>query len=238
MKKFYKNVSIERDGGNWQIKLDGKTVKTPQRVELLVPSQKIAAAIKSEWDRQGEQILPNMMPVTQMMMTVIDRIVPNRDGFYADIINYLDTDMLCYFADKPDVYAAAQRRNWMPVLDWIKDRFGCELQTTTGLAPLVQPAATHEKIGAFIRSLDDLHFSILVLITQSTGSLLLGLAVLGRSFLPDDIFAAAFAEDLAKDEIYLAETYGISPDQEKRRAAIKREIENAVDFLALIPESV
>ncbi len=54
MKRFYKDVSLaERDGG-FSVLLDGKPVKTPARNVLILPTEKLAEAVASEWRSQGD----------------------------------------------------------------------------------------------------------------------------------------------------------------------------------------
>jgi chaperone required for assembly of F1-ATPase len=47
--------------GGYAIELDGRTVKTPLRRQLLIPSQPLAAAITAEWDSQQKEIRPSEM---------------------------------------------------------------------------------------------------------------------------------------------------------------------------------
>ncbi|MDD3020901.1 MAG: ATP12 family chaperone protein [Alphaproteobacteria bacterium] len=233
MKRFYKIVSIENVDSEWKILLDGKIVRTPMRSELTIPTERLAAAIQTEWQDQNEMILPDTMPITQMMMTIIDRIRPNREKFLNEALGYLDTDLICYFADEPEIYAAEQKKHWLPILNWLRDFLKCEILTTNALAALAQPQPTHKVISDYISNLNELKFSVLYLTTLTTGSVLLPIAFIENAFTENEIFDATLAEDLIKDKIYLAETYGISPDQERRRKIVKNELSGSRQFLDL-----
>mgnify|MGYP000256351222 CR=1 FL=1 len=234
MKKFYKTVTTSQSDGGYLVLLDGKKILTPLKADCLVPTENIANHMMQEWAGQQETIWPDSMPVTQMMMTVIDRVTPNRATFEDETLGYLDTDMICYYADEPKIYAEQQRTKWTPILEWNKSRFAIELETTTGLSALKQPVESREIIKKHINALDDLKFGALYLITTATGSLLMALAFLEGAFTPTEIFEAALAEDLLKDEIYLAEQYGISPDQERKRKILTDELNNCRLFLSLL----
>ncbi|MDY0029509.1 MAG: ATP12 family protein [Pseudobdellovibrionaceae bacterium] len=234
MKKFYKTVTTSLSNGGYLVLLDGKKILTPMKLDCLVPNEKLANHIMQEWASQQETIWPDSMPATQMMMTVIDRVKPNRATFEEEILGYLDTDMICYYAEEPKVYAEQQRKKWTAFLDWNKSRFGIEILTTTGLSSLAQPAQTKKTLKTHIQGMDDLTFGTLYLITTATGSLLMSLAFLEDAFNPQEVFEASLAEDLLKDEIYLADQYGISPDQERKRKILKSELENAHLFLSLL----
>lgn len=234
MKKFYKTVTTSQSDDGYLVLLDGKKILTPMKADCLVPTENIANHMMQEWASQQETIWPDSMPVTQMMMTVIDRVTPNRQTFEDEILGYLDTDMICYYAEEPKIYAEQQRTKWTPILEWNKSRFAIALETTTGLNVIKQPASTHEIIKNHIHAMNDLVFGTLYLITTATGSLLMSLAFLEDAFTPEEIFEAALAEDLLKDEIYLAEQYGISPDQERKRRILESELKNARLFLSLL----
>lgn len=70
---------------------------------------------------------------------------------------------------------------------------------------------------------------VLYFTTLGTGSLVLGLAYISQEFSADDILAAAFVEELLKDEIYMASFYGSAPEQEKKYRSLKS------DLIALAP---
>ena len=49
MKRFYKEVSVAPTEGGFAVLLDGRSVKTPARNTLVLPTQKLATAIAAEW---------------------------------------------------------------------------------------------------------------------------------------------------------------------------------------------
>mgnify|MGYP003804967943 FL=1 len=204
------------------------------KADCIAPTKSLADHMMQEWAIQKDDIVTETMPVTQMMMTVIDRITPNRSAFQLQILDYLDTDMICYFADDPQAYAEQQKEKWTPFLNWNKNHFGIAVEITTGLTPIKQPEQTHKIIAQHIEKMNDLEFATLYLLTMELGSLFMALAFIGGDFTPEQTFEAALAEDLLKDEIYLADQYGISPDQERKRKILKSELENARLFLSLL----
>ena len=48
MKRFWKDVGVEREGDGWAIQLDGRPVKTPARAALVVPAKSLADGIADE----------------------------------------------------------------------------------------------------------------------------------------------------------------------------------------------
>lgn len=235
MKRFYKLVSTLETPGGFQICLDGRPVKTPLGRGLLCATQALADAVLREWAEQSENVLPDTMPLTQLVSTQIDQVVENRPAMSTAILKYLDTDLLCYRAgEEPEGQAEAQCAAWDPWLDWFAERFGVRLATTDGLAALRQPEAAHEKLESAVKALDDARFTILQLVTPLTGSVILGMAFVEGAVSPDEAFAAARVEERFKAGIYNEALYGPDPAQEKKDKAALRDLRAAAEFLKLL----
>ena len=67
MKKFYRMVSTHQDDQGFTVQLDGKTVKTPAQKPLLSVTESLAQQIAKEWQEQGDEIVPDTMPLTQFL---------------------------------------------------------------------------------------------------------------------------------------------------------------------------
>ena len=74
-KRFYKDVAVTEDGAAASaLKLDGKTVRTPGKAELVLPTRALADAVAEEWRAQGERIDPATMPLTKLANSAIDGV--------------------------------------------------------------------------------------------------------------------------------------------------------------------
>ncbi len=235
MKRFYKDVAQQAVDAGYLILLDGKPIKTPAQSPLLVPpSAALAQAIAEEWASQIEVIQPETMPLTQWIITQIDRVTPQREKLQNEILGYIDTDLLCYRAPPDSDIGKLQEAAWDPILDWITKIYGMRALTTTALEALQQPDNLHKTLQAYAATLSDQHFAVLYVLTCETGSLFLGLAVLNRAFSNDAIFAAARAEEDYKKTLYHEDIHGSAPDQEKREEKLRQELATASLFLDLI----
>ncbi len=56
MKRFHKPAGVAEVEGGFAVTLDGRTVKTPGRRLLALPTSALARAIADEWDAQGETV--------------------------------------------------------------------------------------------------------------------------------------------------------------------------------------
>ena len=225
MKKFYTLVSAAEIDGGFAIELDGKPVKTPSRTTLLAPSQPIADIVVQEWISQDETIDPETMPITQILTTWLDRVVRDREVMHPQVMAYLDTDLICYFHDDEtqDVYKW-QAEAWEPWHKWFKDRFGEELSRTSGLAALKQRDAARTSVEEQVNGYDDLAFTVLQLVTALSGSLVLALAFMRDEITEEQIFKAAFVEELYRAELYNEELHGHAPHQEKKMKSMRRDL--------------
>ena len=75
-KRFYERAHVVATdaGGDAQILLDGKPVKTPARQALAAPTRQLADAIAAEWDAQKDVIDPASMPLTRLANAAIDGV--------------------------------------------------------------------------------------------------------------------------------------------------------------------
>lgn len=225
MKKFYTLVSATEKNGGFSIELDGKVVRTPAGTTLTAPTRTIADFIVGEWSSQGETIDPETMPVTQILTTCLDHVCRERNAIHPQVMAYLDTDLICYFHDDEtqDVYQW-QYDAWEPWHKWFKDTYGDELSRTSGLVALKQSDAVRSLINKQVKSYDDLAFTVLQLVTALSGSLVLALAFMKDEITEEQIFKAAFVEELYRAELYNEKLHGHAPHQEKKMKSMQRDL--------------
>lgn len=219
MKRFYSNVDFEEVENGFRILLDGRSVKTPSKKELLAPTIKIAQAVVEEWQAQSDMINPQTMPLTQILNTKQDRIGKERKAIEIYVLKYLHSDLLCYRADFPPELVQKQIQLWQPWLNWFEEKYGFSLGVTTGLKALKQDQEIVQVIEAEVQGLDDFKFTLFQLVVSLSGSIVMGLAFIHGVASPEEIFEVTFLEEHFKDGIYNAEKYGQDPLQEKQQKA-------------------
>lgn len=226
MKRFYKEISLGSEEGNrFSILLDGKPVKTPSGKVLSTPNKVIAEVMSEEWGAQKETINPQTMPVTQMVTTHLDHVSLYRSDIERQILNYLDTDMLCYRAEDTGVTSAMAKRQagkWDKWVGWFNGKSATILKTTTELNAIKQDDIAHEYAKARVTAMDDFEFTLLQILTAETGSFILALAYLDEDMSPRDMLETANVEDFLKSEIYNTDFYGQDPHLEKQWAQDER----------------
>ncbi len=234
MNRFYTLVNTFETPDGFEIHLDTKPVQTPARNILRAPNRALADAVMGEWAAQGDVIKPDTMPITQILATKIDRIIPKRADMHAHIMAYLDTDLVCYFTTQPPGMVAAQKSLWCPALDFFADKFGVSLDTTTQLKAITQNAAAHTGVDTYIKSLCDDRFTIVQLACALSGSLVLAIGFLSGKLTADHVLRAAHIEEDFKAVLYRSDEYGRDPLEEKKRVAMSADLDAAVFYLEML----
>lgn len=233
MKRVYKLASHTKTEDGYVLQLDGKAVKTPNGAPLAAPNRAMADAIVQEWAGQGDDIVPDSMPITQLLNTAIDRS-RDRVAITASLLKYLDTDLLCYRVKEPVEIAKRQKEVWDRWLAWFDEHFESPLETTFGLDALNQDDSTHKQIWNYLEALDEYYFAILQVVTSLSGSIVLGLAFLEHEATPDDVYNASELEEIYHSELAHEDIHGGDPVQERRQAAMKRDLASSLLFLDLL----
>ena len=227
MKRVYRQVTIRPAGTGWGVTLDGRPLRTPGRQELVVPSEKLAAAIADEWDKQQGDIRPATMPLFRLAATAIDRT--SRDSVIEEVANYAGTDLLCYRAAQPPALAARQHATWQPLLDWATARYDAALAVTSGVIPTRQTSASLKAFAAAVAGQDDFRLTALHALTAACGSLVIALAVLEGRLDAEAAFAAS-----QLDETFQIEAWGEDAEAAERRRALSADIAAAARFIELL----
>ncbi|MGI1663995.1 ATP12 family chaperone protein [Palleronia sp. KMU-117] len=201
-------ATVARDGG-FGIVLDGRVVRTPDRRDLVVPTNALAEAIAAEWNAQGEVLVPTSMPMTRMANTAIDRVADRHGEVAAYVAGYGATDLLCYRAEGPGLLAARQATAWDPLLDWVAKTFGARLVSTVGVMPVAQPPAALDPLRRAVEDFDAFGLTGLHDLVTLSGSLVLGLAVARGHLDAEDAWARS-----RLDEDWQVEQWGHDDEAE------------------------
>lgn len=229
-KRFYTDVTVAPDHGGHAVLLDGKTVKTPARHALVLPSAALAGLVAAEWHAQAEVIDPGTMPVTRLVNTALDAVSSNVEEVVADLLRFCGNDMLCYRADTPQELVERQAKAWDPVLAWLEETHGPRLHVTSGIMHQPQPQAAIDAFGqAVLPYRDGVSLACLHVITTLTGSAVLALA------LADGYLSLQQCWGLAHlDEDWTEEHWGSDDEAQARRAARFIDMQAAYNVLRAV----
>jgi chaperone required for assembly of F1-ATPase len=224
-KRFYKVVGVTE---KLEISLDGRIVKTPLKVPLVLPTRALADAVAEEWEAQREYVNPAAMPLTKLANTAIDRAISERPGITAEILAFAGSDMVCYRADKPDSLVALQSQHWDPVLAWVQDVLGANFATVDSVVHITQSRDAMQAVRAHVAGLDGFAFTAVHNLTTLTGSALLALMLAADGISSRRAWLAANV-----DEDWQIAIWGRDDEAETRRAGRSQEFSACVAFIKL-----
>ena len=237
MKRFYKTVSTKSVPEGFEILLDTKPVKTQSGQVLNAKNETLAQKVMLEWSEQADQIIPDTMPLTQILNTEIDRVSSERPVMQKTVLNYLDTDLLCYWASDPQAQVQKQQELWQPWLDWFGEKFGHKLEITTDLHALKHPQALHDAVFAYVDGLDNARFTALQIATSVSGSLILGIVAIEQAATSQQLLDAIYLAENFKSDLYNAEKYGVDPMLEKAKKQSLLDLQAVQDFVSCLGQA-
>lgn len=176
-KRFWKTATATACKGGFTVLLDTRSVKTPAKADLTVPTLAMAEAIAAEWEAQEDVLDPGTMPVTRGANAAIDKVREQRGEVIALLAEYGDSDLLCYRAAGPDALIKLQADGWDPMLDWAANTLGARLFVGEGVMHVPQTSDALAKLRAELDAFDDFALAAAHDLISLSGSLILALAV-------------------------------------------------------------
>ncbi|ORY37901.1 ATP12-domain-containing protein [Rhizoclosmatium globosum] len=185
--RFWKKAFPEESSDGIRIKLDGRTLKNPEGVEIVVPRENkiLASLVAAEWEEQERLLKSSSLPMTSIAVRGIElgKAPETRKGVIETMFRYLDTDSILYMQDGPQNLVDLQEKYWRPIINWAAAEFQVPI------------TPTFEIFSAFIESLTPMQLAAFERAVLSSKSFLIGTAILKRGVTVD------FATDAARVEV-------------------------------------
>jgi chaperone required for assembly of F1-ATPase len=232
MKRFYKEVAVERADGGYRVTLDGRPIKTQGGAAQIVPGRALAEAMAGEWRAQGDEIDPKSFVLRDLADFAIDHVAPDPAGAVARLLPFAETDTLCYRADPDEPLYRRQQTLWEPLVRAAEARHGVRLERVSGIRHRPQPPETLDKLRAALEALDPFTLAALETLTRLAASLTVGLAALEPDADPEELFAAANCE-----QDWQAELWGWEWQAQEDRALRLEAFRRAMEFARLAREA-
>ena len=144
-----------------------------------------------------------------------------------ELANYGGNDLLCYRAEDDDL-AGRQQQQWQPWIEWAGGEFHVNLRIASGIMPVTQPEVSGFEVP--LKKLDVWRLGVLQRAVSLGGSLILGLGFVAGRLDANQLFTTAFL-----DELWQNEKWGRDFEAEDRQNHIRTELDEAANFLALLP---
>ncbi|KAI0713433.1 ATP12-domain-containing protein [Earliella scabrosa] len=198
LKRFWKNVDIEKRDGGYAVTLDRRPLKTPSGKRLIIPPEKrlVAALIASEWENQQTVLKPHALPMTSLASRALDAFEdePTRAQVRAQLLKYFETDTICYHADGPAVLVKLQEQHWNPILEWARSTYHVDIAVSNSFLVPTQSSDTVQKFDEVLSRFSSWEMAAMERATYTSKSFLIGLALVARHINVDQAAQAAHVE--------------------------------------------
>ncbi len=228
-KRFYDEVIVSAQFDGHAILLDGRSIRTPGKRALVVPTVPLAQAIADEWSAQSDVINPATMPITRLANTTLDAVQLSLHDVGRDIVQYAASDLLCYREADDRKLAHRQAGLWDPILRSLESSLNVSFNTTAGIMHISQPDETLAAITAWTETKDAFQLAALHVMTTISGSALLAIA-LGEGH----ITSAEAWQAAQLDETYQNEKWGEDQEAGQNRERRRKELESAALYYSLV----
>jgi chaperone required for assembly of F1-ATPase len=216
--RFYKAVTVAEAAPGYAVLLDGRALKTPGGVRLILPTRALAELVAAEWAAQGKLIELSQMHASRLANTAVDSIGKARETTADQVAQYAGSDLLLYFAEEPEALVRRQLERWAPLLDRAEAEARLSFIRASGVIHQAQPEATLEEVRAIALALDDFRLAGLAFGAALFGSAVLAIAML-RGWVDGD---QAF--ELSRlDEAWQEERWGVDEEAAERTARLRDE---------------
>ncbi|KAI8973885.1 hypothetical protein BDB01DRAFT_844946 [Pilobolus umbonatus] len=203
MTRFWKKASIKEDTDGYRVVLDHRNLRTPDKHVVQFPKhqRELALLTAAEWDIQTRNLKAHSLPLTSIIARAIDALDPKqaqdpsiRAGVIDKLVNYSDTDAICYHEELPESLVALQDTYWKPIIAWAEKEYDVKINTTTDIFATSQPQETKDTFRKVVEQMDPLELSAFEKAVMTSKSFLIGLAVVKKAFSVEDCAQAAQVE--------------------------------------------
>ena len=229
-RRTWKKTTVKKLGSAFEVFLDDKALITPKKNKLLLPTRKLAVKIAEEWAQQLDAIDPAQMPYRRLVNSAIDKVQRSYAAVVLDLLNYGETDLLCYRTDSPQDLVLKQNKLWDPILIWAKNELSIDLKTTCGIVHDPQDSRQIQIMAKEINSYDCFTLTGFYDLVTISGSILVGFSLYYKQILPSHAIDISFL-----DEDWQREKWGHDKESKFNRDNKLRDLKIAYEFLKLLP---
>ena len=207
---MFLKLLLKSENGFYNLYLNEVKVKTPEKrlfdfTNKMYPELILSEIKNSKFKNLNESFYYNIYSLAK------DKISTNKFKYVEEVLKYVNTDLICYWEEQPKDIYSLQVKNWKSQLNKLK-REELYFNYTTNIMPIVQNLQSIKLLKEKIVNLDFISLSCLLMITQVTGSVLLGYLYLTNKINPNDLFKNAYLH-----EIWQSEKWGIVEEENEKR---------------------
>ena len=117
-----------------------------------------------------------------------------RDVLEKKILNYIDTDLICYREKIGSELEKLQREKWDSYLNFCKNKFLLDFKLNYSLMPFTQKKTNHKKITKLIKKMNPHYITSFFFLVELTNSIIISLNIFYNNINIDDAWEASNLE--------------------------------------------
>ena len=201
---------LKYENGIYNLLINNKEIKTPENALFNFKDKTFPELMLEEIKRLNLKKL-NQSLYYNIFSLAKDKIFIDKQKYTDEVMKYINTDLICYWENKPEDLHALQIDNWRKQLKKLKDE-ELKFDYTYNILPIKQKDSSIELLKNKLVQLDDLILACLLIVTKTTSSLLLSYLFTTNRIKPIDLYKNTYLH-----EIWQSNKWGIVEEEKEKR---------------------
>ena len=207
---MYLKPKLKCSDGVFNLFINNKEIKTPEKVsfnfkEKIFPNLILKEIKKFKLKNLNQSIYYNIFSLAK------DKIQVDKQKYIEEVLKYINTDLICYWENRPDDLYTLQLDNWNAQLKKLKKE-ELNFDYTFNITPIKQNKSSIVLLKQKLIQLDDIILSCLLIITKITSSVLLSYLFITNRIKPLDLYKNTYLH-----EIWQSKKWGIVEEEKEKR---------------------
>ena len=207
---MYLKPKLKCSDGVFNLFINNKEIKTPEKVsfnfkEKIFPNLILKEIKKFKLKNLNQSTYYNIFSLAK------DKILADKRKYIDEVLKYINTDLICYWENKPDDLFTLQLDNWNSQLKKLKKE-ELNFDYTFNITPIKQNKSSIVLLKKKLIQLDDIILSCLLIITKITSSVLLSYLFITNRIKPIDLYNNTYLH-----EIWQSKKWGIVEEEKEKR---------------------
>ena len=207
---MYLKPKLKCSDGVFNLFINNKEIKTPEKVSFNFKDKVFPNLILKEikifkLKNLNQSIYYNIFSLAK------DKIQVDKQKYIEEVLKYINTDLICYWVNKPDDLYTLQLDNWNSQLKKLKKE-ELNFDYTFNITPIKQNKSSIVLLKKKLIQLDDIILSCLLIITKITSSVLLSYLFITNRINPIDLYKNTYLH-----EIWQSQKWGIVEEEKEKR---------------------
>ena len=207
---MYLKPKLKYENGFYNLLINNKEIKTPKNAlfnfkEKIFPELILKEIKRFNLKNLNQSLYYNIFTLAQ------DKIFFDKQKYIDEVMKYINTDLICYWEQKPEDLYTLQIDNWSKQLKKLKKE-ELKFDYTFNILPIKQNKFSIKLLKNKLIKLDDMILACLLILTKTTSSLLLSYLFVSNKIKPIDLYKNTYLH-----EIWQSNKWGIVEEEKEKR---------------------